>query len=134
MTHEVTLLDIMTALNLTALAPDGALPVDYILPNHTFVASRVVPFATRLTIQVVHDTTTFVQSIRFILNDAVVPITNYAGCSYDANGFCQLDTVISALQTRLGQIDYNYGAFRGSSASLTSCRLLRQLHGLQHAC
>ncbi|KAL8292819.1 hypothetical protein RQP46_000513 [Phenoliferia psychrophenolica] len=49
--HEVSILDAMTAINLTALAPTPLSPTTD-SRNHTFVASRVVPFATNLVIQV----------------------------------------------------------------------------------
>ena len=51
-THEVVVLDTLTALNLTALFGTG--PPDAKTRGNTgFVASQVVPFATHLVVQVV---------------------------------------------------------------------------------
>ena len=51
-THEVVLLDTLTAFNLTALFSSGALPVTGPPASQSFIASQIVPFATHLTIQV----------------------------------------------------------------------------------
>jgi hypothetical protein len=51
-THEVVVLDVLTALNLTALAGDYPLPVDHRDDSHPFKASQTVPFGTHLLIQV----------------------------------------------------------------------------------
>ena len=50
-------------------------------------------------------------------NDAVVPITNYPGCPKDSNGLCAFDTVVSALQKRSAEIDYNYDCFANYTAT-----------------
>lgn len=48
-THEVVVLDTLTALNLSALFSSGPLPVDSRPSSQqSFVASQVVPFATHL--------------------------------------------------------------------------------------
>lgn len=52
-THEVVVLDTLTALNLSAIFSSGALPLTARpQQQHSFVASQVVPFATHLVIQV----------------------------------------------------------------------------------
>ena len=80
------------------------------------MASQVVPFATRLAIQVLScSDKTPTEQIRFIVNDAVIPLS-YEGCPEDADGLCPLDTVISALQTRIGEIDFNYACFGNYTA------------------
>ena len=48
------------------------------------------------------------QQIRWLLNDAVVPLTGIAGCPDDINGLCPLSTFISAMQTRLGEVDFAF--------------------------
>ena len=45
-------------------------------------------------------------------NDAVVPIDkSYEGCEYNADGLCAFDTVVAALQKRIGEIDFDYACF-----------------------
>ncbi|GAA5901853.1 hypothetical protein JCM5296_002090 [Sporobolomyces johnsonii] len=108
--HEVSIMDALTALNLTALAQSGA-PSNETLSNHTYVASKVVPFATSLQIQVMECAPSVpTKQIRFILNDAVIPLT-YEGCSSDPNGLCAYDTVLDALINRIGEIDYTHDCY-----------------------
>ncbi|KAL0252850.1 hypothetical protein I308_102242 [Cryptococcus tetragattii IND107] len=109
-THEVVLLDTLTAFNLTALFSTGPLPVDKRVEGSSFVASQVVPFATHLVVQVLECANqTPTKQIRFIVNDAVVPIDkSYEGCGSNKDGMCAFDTVVAALQKRIAEIDYDY--------------------------
>mgnify|MGYP002718796326 CR=1 FL=1 len=67
-THEVVVLDTLTALNLTALAGDYPLPIDHRDESHPFKASQTVPFATHLVIQVLEcSNTTPSKQMRFIV-------------------------------------------------------------------
>ncbi|KAI5478729.1 hypothetical protein MNV49_004654 [Pseudohyphozyma bogoriensis] len=108
--HEVSILDGLTALNLTALAKSGAPSA---IGNHTFIASQVVPFATNLVVQVMEcQPSVPTKQIRFIVNDAVIPLEDsYEGCEYDYNGLCAFDTVLAALAKRIDEIDFNYDCF-----------------------
>ncbi|KAK4683843.1 hypothetical protein P7C73_g6377, partial [Tremellales sp. Uapishka_1] len=109
-THEVVLLDVFTAFNLTALGKTGPLPLTARTDNSSFVASQVVPFATHMVIQVLEcKDMSPTKQIRFIINDAVLPIDeSYAGCPKNDAGLCSFDTVVSALQKRITQIDFNH--------------------------
>ena len=50
-------------------------------------------------------------------NDAVVPVNGtYAGCEYSADGLCSFDNVVSVLQQRLDEIDYDYDCFANYTA------------------
>ncbi|GAA5966946.1 hypothetical protein JCM21900_004293 [Sporobolomyces salmonicolor] len=112
--HEVSIMDALTALNLTALVQSGA-PSNETLSTHTYVASKVVPFATSLQIQVMECTPSVpTKQIRFILNDAVIPLT-YEGCNLDQNGLCAYDTVLGALINRIDEIDYTYDCYANYS-------------------
>ncbi len=51
-THEDVVLDVLTALNLTALFKCGPLPASARTNASNFVASHLVPFGTHLTVQV----------------------------------------------------------------------------------
>ncbi|BGP15519.1 hypothetical protein JCM10213_006581 [Rhodosporidiobolus nylandii] len=106
--HEVAIADALTALNLTAL--QEIVPTDRLSTTHSYRASRIVPFATVLQIQVLEcEPSVPTKQIRFIVNDAVIPIhDSYEGCSEDPNGLCALDTVVAALKKRIAEIDFDY--------------------------
>lgn len=117
-THEVVVLDVLTAFNLTALFGSGPLPTDERDDYATFVASKVVPFATHFHIQVMECSDMVpTKQMRFILNDAVLPINkSYPGCEYHQNGLCAFDTVVTALQKRIEEIDFEYDCFGNYTA------------------
>lgn len=51
-------------------------------------------------------------------NDAVVPIADsYDGCDEDANGLCSFDKVVSVLQKRIDEIDFDYDCFANYTAT-----------------
>ena len=50
-THEVVVLYVITALNLTSFAEGGPLPADHIPEKRTFIASQLAPFATNIQFQ-----------------------------------------------------------------------------------
>lgn len=50
-------------------------------------------------------------------NDAVIPVNGtYSGCEYNADGLCSFDNVVSVLQQRLDEIDYDYDCFANYTA------------------
>jgi len=49
--------------------------------------------------------------IRWILNDAVIPLTGINGCKSDENGLCEISAFISGMQQRLEEIDFNFDCF-----------------------
>jgi hypothetical protein len=49
--------------------------------------------------------------IRWILNDAVVPLTGIKGCKADADGLCPLETFIAGMQQRVAEVDFTFGCF-----------------------
>ncbi|KAG8816269.1 hypothetical protein FRC17_000379 [Serendipita sp. 399] len=102
-THDVILLYVITALNLTTLARDGSPSPDKMRRERTWVSSRIAPFASNMHIQLLscsdpqleHDT-----QIRIILNDGVVALTGVEGCPHQKDGMCPLSTFIET-QTKL---------------------------------
>ncbi|KAL5119637.1 hypothetical protein ACEQ8H_002483 [Pleosporales sp. CAS-2024a] len=118
-THEVVVLDTLTAFNFTALFHGPPLSPTGNRRQNSFVASKLVPFATHFTTQVLScPAMQPTKQIRFLVNDAVIPIhESYAGCSYDANGLCSFDNVVSVLQKRSAEIDFNYDCFANYTAS-----------------
>jgi len=109
-THDVVISNIVTAMNFTSLAKTGPLPTDHIPENLSWVTSQIAPFASQLVGQVLScpAESATPTHIRWILNDAVLPMTGIEGCKANSNGLCPLDTFISAMLTRIGQVDYNF--------------------------
>ncbi|KAL7422599.1 hypothetical protein Q5752_003247 [Cryptotrichosporon argae] len=163
-THDSVFAVLFPALNLTNFAESGAPPVDHIPSHRSFIASKLVPFATNLQFQVLSCTDraeddetgswwpfageasatrtstasasaatdddeqrartaradtdadadaagSTTKYVRLILNDAAVPLTGLAGCAADDDGLCPLDTVVSALQTLVGETDFVHDCF-----------------------
>lgn len=44
--------------------------------------------------------------IRWVLNDAVLPLTGIEGCKEDKDGLCELDVFIKGLQKRIEEVDF----------------------------
>ncbi|GAB1736415.1 hypothetical protein NU219Hw_g7565t1 [Hortaea werneckii] len=118
-THEVVVLDTLTAFNFTALF--NGPPLNYTLGNehtNTFVASKIVPFATHFTTQIMTcPARNQTKQIRFLVNDAVIPVhESHPGCPRDPDGLCPFDTMISVLQARAREIDFEYDCFADYTA------------------
>jgi len=108
-THEVVVLNILTALNLTSFAADGPLPYDHIPPNRSFRVTELAPFATNVQFQLLHCTSTPGEQIRVIVNDGVAPLTGVRGCPEQKDGMCSVDTFVKAQQEIIAQTDWEYG-------------------------
>ncbi|KAF2675778.1 phosphoglycerate mutase-like protein [Lentithecium fluviatile CBS 122367] len=117
-THEVVVLDALMAFNLTALFDGPPLSVAGNRWQNSFVASKVVPFATHFTTQVLScPAYSPSKQIRFILNDAVIPIDkSYPGCPADPSGLCSFEKVVSVLQKRSSENDFDYDCFANYTA------------------
>ncbi|KAI5194419.1 phosphoglycerate mutase-like protein [Aureobasidium subglaciale] len=118
-THEVVVLDTLTAFNLTALFNGPPLSATGNQGSNTFVASKLVPFATHFTTQIMTcPSRNQTKQIRFLVNDAVVPVSDsHAGCPVDKDGLCPFDTMVNVLQKRVAEINYNYDCFGNYTAS-----------------
>ncbi|EXJ66940.1 uncharacterized protein A1O5_10135 [Cladophialophora psammophila CBS 110553] len=118
-THEVVVLDTLTAFNLTALFNGPALNTSTNQGRNNFVASKLVPFATHFTTQVLECPILIPsKQIRFIVNDAVVPVSDsHPGCPVDPNGLCPFDTMVNVLKQRINEIDFRYDCFANYTAS-----------------
>ncbi|KAL5380963.1 hypothetical protein DPSP01_007495 [Paraphaeosphaeria sporulosa] len=117
-THEVVVLDTLTAFNLTALFEGPPLSATGNRGLNSFVASKLVAFATHFTTQVLScPAYQPAKQIRFIINDAVIPISTYPGCPEDPNGLCSFDNVVSVLKNRSSEINFNYDCFANYTAS-----------------
>ncbi|KAF7318482.1 Phosphoglycerate mutase-like protein [Mycena chlorophos] len=119
-THDTIISAIVTAMNFTALAKEGPLPTDHIPDDHVYIVNNISPFASNLVAQVLTcpvpatpalDASGNSTHIRFILNDAVLPLTGLSGCPSDENGLCPLGTFKDALAARIGEVDYQFDCF-----------------------
>ncbi|KAI2610212.1 phosphoglycerate mutase-like protein [Hypoxylon fragiforme] len=112
-THEVVVLDTLVAFNLTALFKGPPLSAAGNQRQNSFSSSKLVPFATHFTVQVLEcPAYQPTKQMRFIINDAVVPVADsYPGCPADPHGLCSFDNVVSVLKDRIDEIDFNYDCF-----------------------
>ncbi|KAF3068449.1 3-phytase A [Daldinia childiae] len=112
-THEVVVLDTLTAFNLSALFKGPPLNPNENQRENSFSSSKLVPFATHFTTQVLECSTYQpTKQIRFIVNDGVIPIAeSYSGCPADPHGLCAFDNVVSVLKDRIDEIDFDYDCF-----------------------
>ncbi|KAJ6595075.1 phosphoglycerate mutase-like protein [Mycena vulgaris] len=114
-THDTVISAIVTAMNFTSLAANGPLPTDHIPDNHSYIVNNLVPFASNLVGQVLScpaspasSNTTY---IRWILNDAVVPLTGIKGCTSNSNGLCPLQTFVDGMNQRIAEVDFAFDCF-----------------------
>ncbi|KAJ7456109.1 histidine phosphatase superfamily [Mycena latifolia] len=111
-THDTVVSAIITALNFTTLATNGPLPTDSIPANQTYFASKITPFGANLVGQVLScpasDTPTH---IRWVLNDAVVPLTGIAGCKHNEDGLCELESFVAGMKQRIAEVDFAFDCF-----------------------
>lgn len=97
-------------MNFTSLAENGPLPTDHIPAKQSWITSQIAPFASQLVGQVMScpAASATPTHIRWLLNDAVLPMTGIQGCKADKNGLCPLDTFITAMKARIAETDYNF--------------------------
>ncbi|KAI1387370.1 phosphoglycerate mutase-like protein [Hypoxylon trugodes] len=112
-THEVVVLDTLTAFNLTALFNGPPLSATENRRQNSFSASKLVPFGTHFVVQVLEcPAYQPTKQARFLVNDAVIPIADsYSGCSADPHGLCSFENVVSVLKDRINEIDFDYDCF-----------------------
>ncbi|EKM51374.1 uncharacterized protein PHACADRAFT_129290 [Phanerochaete carnosa HHB-10118-sp] len=108
-THEVVVLNILTALNLTNFAASGPLPYDHIPSDRSFKVSHLAPFATNVHFQLLSCTSVPDPQIRIIVNDGVVPLTSIRGCPMQEDGLCPLDTFVDAMKEMIATTDWAWG-------------------------
>ncbi|KIK52824.1 hypothetical protein GYMLUDRAFT_207686 [Collybiopsis luxurians FD-317 M1] len=110
-THEVVVLNILTALNLSTLAANGPLPYDHIPENQTWKVSQLAPFSTNVQFQLLECSSPSIspgQQIRIIINDAPVPLTGIRGCPEQEDGMCPVDTFVKAQREILDQTSWEW--------------------------
>ncbi|KAJ7063679.1 histidine phosphatase superfamily [Mycena amicta] len=107
-THEVVVLQVLTALNLSTLAAQGPLPADHIPKDRTFRSSKLAPFATNVHFQLLECTSVPGPQIRIVVNDGPVPLTGIEGCPVQKDGMCSMDTFVAAQKKIIGAADWVY--------------------------
>jgi len=107
-THEVVVLNIITALNLSNFAASGPLPADHIPPNRSFNSAKLAPFATNIQFQLLSCLSKPNSQIRIIINDGVTPLTGISGCPEDSDGMCPVETFVAAQRKMIDETDWAY--------------------------
>ncbi|KAL0070525.1 hypothetical protein AAF712_002358 [Marasmius tenuissimus] len=107
-THEVVVLNIITALNLSNFAETGPLPYDHIPKNRKFKVSQLAPFATNIQFQLLSCTSEPDPQIRVIINDGVAPLYGIEGCPADKSGMCPVETFVRAQKKLLDKVDWDW--------------------------
>ncbi|KAK8128817.1 histidine phosphatase superfamily [Apiospora sp. TS-2023a] len=117
-THEVVVLDTLTAFNLSALFKGPPLSLKQNERRNSFSSSKVIPFATHFTTQVLEcPAYKPTKQIRFMVNDAVLPLNeSYPGCEANCHGLCSFDNVVEVLKKRIEEIDFNYDCYADYTA------------------
>ncbi|TFK56975.1 phosphoglycerate mutase-like protein [Heliocybe sulcata] len=111
-THDTVISAILTTMNMTSFLRTGPLPTDHIPYDNSYIVSQISPFGSNLVGQVLSCPASNVSThIRWILNDAVLPLTGIQGCPEDPNGLCALSTFISAYKQRIAEVDYNFDCY-----------------------
>ncbi|THU80110.1 phosphoglycerate mutase-like protein [Dendrothele bispora CBS 962.96] len=110
-THEVVVLNIITALNLTSFASEGPLPYTHIPEKRPFKVSELAPFATNLQFQILECTSTPGQQIRIIINDGVAPLTGIEGCPEQKDGMCPVDAFVKSQKKLMENLDWEYDCY-----------------------
>ncbi|KAF8228627.1 phosphoglycerate mutase-like protein [Tricholoma matsutake] len=110
-THEVIVLNIITALNLTNFAATGPLPYDHIPANQSFKVSQLAPFSTNLQFQLLQCASVPGEQIRIIINDGVTPLTGIKGCPTQPDGMCPVDTFVAAQKEIIEEVDWMWDCY-----------------------
>ncbi|KDR81978.1 hypothetical protein GALMADRAFT_240377 [Galerina marginata CBS 339.88] len=107
-THEVVVLNIITALNLTTFAGSGPLPYTHIPKDRTFRVAELAPFGTNIQFQLLECTDLPGPQIRIVINDAIAPLTGIRGCPKQKDGLCPVDTFVAAQKETIRTTDWVY--------------------------
>ncbi|KAF9077271.1 histidine phosphatase superfamily [Rhodocollybia butyracea] len=109
-THEVVILNILTALNLSTLATNGPLPYDHIPENQSFKVSQLAPFGANVQFQLLLPSLSGEQ-IRIIINDEPIPLTTIRGCPDQKDGMCPVETFVKTQKELLDKTSWEWDCF-----------------------
>ncbi|KAJ7749808.1 phosphoglycerate mutase-like protein [Mycena maculata] len=126
-THDTVISTIVVAMNFTSMTTTGPLPATHIPTDRSYKVNQISPFAANLVGQVLscpaQATSTAPTHIRWLLNDATVPLTGIDGCPFSEDGLCPFDTFVSGMQKRIQEIDFEFGCF-GNMTGVTAGDLI----------
>ncbi|KAE8232767.1 hypothetical protein CF326_g2193 [Tilletia indica] len=102
--HDTTITGVLSALGL----PDFAKPLDptKMDPARAYQSTRIVPFAARMTVEVLNCTRPLSPSddetryVRLLLNDAVIPLGQLEACQKRADGLCSFGKFVESQKGR----------------------------------
>ncbi|TFK36825.1 histidine phosphatase superfamily [Crucibulum laeve] len=110
--HDTVMSTIYVAMNFTSMAANGPLPTDHIPKDQTYFVNQIAPFASNLVGQVLSCPASGKPThIRWVLNDAVLPLTGIKGCKQNKDGLCELPTFIDAMKQRIQEVDFAFDCF-----------------------
>ncbi|KIJ59176.1 hypothetical protein HYDPIDRAFT_101150, partial [Hydnomerulius pinastri MD-312] len=107
-THEVVVMNVLTALNLSSFAATGPLPTDHIPERRSFRSAEVAPFATNIQFQLLACSSEPDPQIRVIVNDGVVPLDILEGCSENFHGMCSVGAFVDAQKQSIRTTDWAF--------------------------
>ncbi|KAF5318138.1 hypothetical protein D9619_012221 [Psilocybe cf. subviscida] len=107
-THEVVVLNIITALGLTNFAASGPLPYTHIPKDRSFRVAELAPFATNVQFQLLECSALEGQQIRIVINDGVTPLTSIKGCPEQKDGMCPVDVFVAAHKETIAETDWEW--------------------------
>ncbi|KAK0541142.1 hypothetical protein OC842_000101 [Tilletia horrida] len=106
--HDTTITGVLAALGL----PDFAKPLDpqKIDPQRAYQSTRIVPFAARMTLEVLNCTSPLLPAttsaasparyVRLLLNDAIIPLGQLPACERRPDGLCTFDKFVESQARR----------------------------------
>lgn len=106
-THDSTITSVLAALNLPKFDEELKVPErgKGVTRQRNFVTSKLVPFAARFVVEVWNcgdqgEADGERDWVRFKLNDAVIPLSQYKECAERKDGLCKMKDLLKALEGR----------------------------------
>lgn len=125
--HDTNIASILTAFGLTQFAP--FLPADRLERNRSLEVSHMTPFAARLDMEVIETAKPLrgerkdgnieweaeggvTRYMHFVLNQRTIPLgRSYPECGDRDDGWCELETFIKVLETKVEEAEYEFSCF-----------------------
>lgn len=124
--HDTNIASILTAFGLTQFAP--VLPSDHLERNRSLIVSQLTPFGARLDMEIIETPKPLHASrksgnswdedggvtkyMHLILNQRTIPLgKSYPECGDRDDGWCELETFLKVLSTKVEEAEYEYSCF-----------------------
>ncbi len=123
--HDTNIMGVLTAFGLTQFAE--VLPATHIKEDRQLIVSHLEPFAARLDMEIIETPAPLsgdrrigaryskggpTKYMHFILNQRTIPLgKSYEACGDRDDGWCELDTFLKVLRTKLDEAQYEYSCF-----------------------